>query len=147
MQDPESEARASLFRSLLIYSALLGIAALALYYIISAGPRGAGYVTLSIVAVVALLLASQVFQHYRDLRSPLVESEGVIQRKWSRADLIIFLHSYYLSVDRAVFRVRSEDYAMVDEAMYVKVVHFPNTRNVVSIHEIRRPPPDPSTQI
>lgn len=147
MEEPESKARADLFRGLLIYGALLAAAAAVIGYIISARASGAAYVTLTIVGGIGILLAYQVVQHWRDLRLPLAESEGIVQRKWSRADLIIAWHSYYLTVDRTVFRVQPEDYVNIDEGMYVKVVHFPNTLNVVSIHEIMRPPPDPSARI
>lgn len=138
MQDPEPAARASLVRSLIIYTLLFAVDALVVYYIVASGEGGAAYVTMSIVAVVGLLLGYQAVQHYRDLRTPLAESVGVVQRKWTRADLIIAWNSYYVTVDRTVFRVRPEDYIHLDEAMYVKVVHFPNTLNVVSIHELKR---------
>lgn len=139
MEDPESQARAALFRSLLIYTAFLCADVLVVYWIARTGASGGAFVTLSIVGVVGLLLAYQAVQHWRDLRVPLAESVGVIQRKWSRADLIIALQSHYVTVDRTVFRVPPEMWINVDEGMYVKVVHFPNTLNVVSIHEVMRP--------
>jgi len=139
LEDPESAARASLFRSLLIYAALFAADIVVLYWVVAASKGPAAFVTLSIVGVVGLLLGYQVWQHFRDMRAPLAESTGVVLRKWSRADLIIAWHSYYLTVDRTVFRVQPEDFIKVDEAMYVKVVHFPHTLNVVSIHEVRRP--------
>lgn len=134
MDDPEAAARAGLRRSLLIYTLLFATAAAVVVYIAQSDAQGAGYVTLSIVGVVALLLAYQVIQHLRDLRAPLAESVGVIQRKWSRADLVIAWNSYYIAVNRTVFRIGPLDYAEVEEDMYVKVVHFPNTNNVVSVH-------------
>lgn len=159
MRDPESTARASLFRSLIIYTALLVADLTTVIWIATSGPTGPAYVTMSVVAVVGLLLAYQVYAHYRDLREPLAESEGTLHRVWSRADLIIAWNSYYATVDRTVFRLRPEEYVLIEDrwralgrldppqAMYVKVVHFPHTLNVVSIHEILRPPPDPSTMI
>jgi hypothetical protein len=125
------------------YIAFLALDLLAVYYIASSEPGGAGYVTLTVVGVVGLLLAWQVVMHVRDLGSPLAESEGVLQRKWSRADLIIAWHSYYINVERRVFRLQPEDHVLLDEGMYVKVVHFPRTLHVVSIHEVpgTRPPP------
>jgi hypothetical protein len=114
---------------------------------VSSGVQGGGYITLSIFVVVGMLLGYQVFEHLLDLRAPLAESEGVVLRKWKRADLIIAWDSYYVNVGRTMFRVRPEDYVNVDEAMYVKVVHFPHTLGVVSIHEMRPPPPDPSALI
>lgn len=136
MDDPEAAARAGLRRSLLIYTLLFATAAAVVVYIAQSGAEGAGYVTLSVVGVVALLLGYQVTQHWRDLRAPLTESTGVIQRKWTRADLIIAWNSYYIAVNRTVFRIGPLDYTEVAEAMYVKVVHFPHTNNVVSVHRV-----------
>jgi hypothetical protein len=102
----------------------------------------------------ALLVAYQVIQHYRDLREPLAESEGVVTRVWSRADLIIAFHSYYVTVGRKVYRLRPEDYVPLEDRwrqleradppleLYVKVAHFRHTLNAVSVHEIRRPATD-----
>lgn len=137
MADPESTARASLFRSLIIYAAMLALDLLAVWYIAANGESGGAYITISIVGLVGLLLAHQVWQHVRDLQSPLSESEGPIVRKWQRADLVIVWQSYYIQIDRTIFRVAPRDYVMVDEAMYVKVVHFPRTLNVVSVHEMK----------
>ena len=136
MDDPEASARAALRRSLLIYTLLFATAVAVVIYIAQTGEQGAAYVTLSIVGVVALLLGYQVLQHWRDLRAPLTESVGIIQRKWTRADLIIAWNSYYIAVNRTVFRIAPLDYAEVAEEMYVKIVHFPNTNNVVSVHRV-----------
>jgi len=144
VEDPEHAARVSLRRSLFIYAALLFAAVVVVTYIAANLASGFGYVTLSVVALVGVLIAYQVLQYIRDLNAPLAESDGIVQRKWKRADLIIALESFYLTVDRvadrAVFRVTAEDYVLVDEGMYVKVVHFPNTLTVVSLHKMVRPP-------
>ena len=96
------------------------------------------------VGVVGLLLAYQVWMHFRDLGSSLAESEGVVQRKWSRADMIIAWHSYYIAVGGRMFRLQPEDHVLLDEGMYVKVVHFPRTLSVVTVHQVpeasRTPP-------
>jgi hypothetical protein len=139
VQDPESIARASLIRSLIIYSLFLVGDLIVIGYVLSIGIQGAAYVTTSIVAVVGLLLLYQVLQHLRDLRAMLVESEGVVQRKWKNADFIIAWDSYYIRVDRTVFRMKPEFWIDVRENAYVKVVHYPNTLNVVSVHELRGP--------
>jgi hypothetical protein len=138
MADPEQAARASLRRSMLMYAAVLVAAVLVIVLIIGSGAGGGAYVTVSIVGAVGLLLAHQVWQHVLDMGSPLAESEGEVLRKWKRSELIIAWDSYYLNVDRAIFRVRPEDYIQVDVGMYVKVVHFPRTLQVVSVHEVLR---------
>src|SRR5438105_4332953 len=95
---------------MLIYLALFVTDSLVVNYIDVNGDSGGAYVTLSIVGLVGLLLAYQTLQHIRDLNAPLAESEGVIIRKWTRADLIIAMQSYYITVDRVVFRIKPEDY-------------------------------------
>lgn len=136
MEEPEVAARAGLRRSLLIYTLLFATAVAVVVFIVQSGVQGAAYVTVSVVGVVALLLGYQVVQHYRDLRAPLTESVGVIQRKWSRADLVIAWQSHYIVVNRTVFRISPLDFAEVSEDTYVKIVHFPNTNNVVSVHRV-----------
>ncbi len=143
MDDPVAAARASLRRGALIYSALLVADVAVIAYILDARAGGAAFVTLSFVVVVGLLLVYQVAQHVRDFDSRLAETDGVVVRKWKRADLIIAMDSYYLTVGRAVFRLPPEEWIHVDEQTYVKVVHFPHTLTVVSVHPIERPPAPP----
>ena len=135
-RDPEPAARASLRRSAVIYTLLLAVDVVLLGFIIVNGASGGAYVTLSIVGLVALLLGYHAWQHVRDLGAPLVESEGLVTRKWSRADLIVAMQSYYIMVERVVYRLRPEDYIHLEEGMYVKIVHSPHSLNVVSVHEV-----------
>ena len=144
MDDPVAAARASLRRGALAYGALLAADVAVATYIVDARAGGAAFVTLSFVVVVGLLLVYQVAQHVRDFEARLVETDGVVVRKWKRADLIIAMDSYYLTVGRTVFRLRPEVWIQVDEGMYVKVVHFPHTLTVVSVHPIERPPTPPA---
>ena len=56
-QDPEQVARASLRRSAIIYAVILAIDVLFVYLLVANGASGGGYVTLSIVSLVGLLIA------------------------------------------------------------------------------------------
>jgi hypothetical protein len=134
VEDPVPGARASLRRSAAIYAALLAADIAVVVYILIVRTGGAAFVTLSFVVVVGLLLAYQVVQHVRDFGARLAETDGVVMRKWKRADLIIAWDSFYLTVERTVFRVRPEDWIHVEEGEFVKVVHFPHTLTVVSVH-------------
>ena len=147
MERPEQAARASLIRGLLGYSAVLAGSVAVVWYILSAGVQGIGYVTLLVFGGLAILLAYQVLQYILDLRAPLAETEGIVLKKWKRADLIIFLDSFYLTVGRAIFRIRPEDWVLIDEGMVVKIVHLQHTLNVVSVHELRPPPREPDPLI
>ena len=135
-RDPESVARAALRRGTIIYSALFLLDAAVFSLVVTSGASGAAYVTLTIVVIVGLLLGYTAVQHVRDLGGPLVESEGLITRKWSRADFVIVMQSYYVMVERVVYRLQPEDYIHLEEGMYVKIVHFPHTLNVVTVHEV-----------
>ncbi len=144
-QGPEPAARASLRRSTFIYSLLLAVDVVVLSFIVASGASGGAYVTLAIIGLVGLLLGYHVLQHVRDLGAPLAESEGLVTRKWTRADLIVAMQSYYVMVERVVYRVRPEDFIHLEEGMFVKIVHFPHSLNVVSVHEVLggpKPTPD-----
>jgi hypothetical protein len=149
---------------MVIYAAMMMPALAVLVWIATSEPQGFAYFSMSVAGLVGLLLGYQVVAHYRDLRSPLVESEGLVTRVWSRADLIIAWHSYYISIEcnpvsdappvRKLLRLQPEEYVHLEDRfraaaqadppgkMYVKVVHFPMTLNVVSIHEVRHAPPE-----
>ena len=135
-RDPESLARAALRRGTVIYSALFLTDVVVFSLVVASGTSGAAYVTLSVVGIVGLLLGYFAMQHIRDVGGPLVESEGVVTRRWSRADFVIVMQSYYIMVERVVYRLQPEDYIHLEEGMYVKIVHFPHTLNVVSVHEV-----------
>lgn len=135
MPDPESAARASLRRSLAVYTLFLITAILVFVWVAANRQGGGSFVTLVIVGIVALLLIVQVVQHLRDMNAPLAETEGPIVRKWKRADLIIAWDSYYISVGRSVFKIQPEDYIHLAEQRRVTVVHFPRTLHVVSVQE------------
>ncbi len=135
-RDPEALARAALRRGTLIYSALFLLDAAVFSLVVASGTSGAAYVTLSIVGIVGLLLGYTCVQHIRDLGGQLAESEGLITRKWSRADFLIVMQSYYIMVERVVYKLEPEDYIHLEEGMYVKIVHFPQTLNVVTVHEV-----------
>jgi len=138
VHDFEPAARSSLLRGTFFYLLLTVADAVVCYYIFTNRQSGAAFITLSLVGAVGILLAYQTLQHARDIGAPLAETEGAIARKWQRADLIIAWQSYYVAVNRVVFRINPEDYVMVDEGMYVKVVHFAHTLGVVSVHEAPR---------
>jgi hypothetical protein len=140
MAGSEHFGRASLIRGTLLYSVFLAldIAVIVLILIVRTG--NAAFITLAFVAFVGILLVFQVVQHVRDLRAPLTETDGVVIRKWRRADLIIAMDSYYLTVGKKVFRVRPEDWVHIDEMMRVRVIHYPHTLNVVSVQEVYHRP-------
>jgi hypothetical protein len=124
-----------------IYALIFAADVVVLYLLVTHGVQGIGYVTLTVVGVVGLLLAYQLLLQVRDVGAPPVETIGVINRKWSRADLIIAWQSHYITVERTVFNITPIDYLLLKEGATVRVVHFPRTLRVVSVEEVTGAPP------
>lgn len=89
-------------------------------------------ITLLLLCLAAFLTGHQSIQSLRDLRSPPTVSSGLVERKWSRADLFV-LRSYYIYVDRSVFKVTPLIYTELEEGDTVSVNHYPHTNTVISV--------------
>ena len=140
MADRDDFARASLIRGTLLYAVFLALDIAVIVLILVVRTGNAAFVTLAFVAFVGVLLLFQLVQHVRDLGAQPVEMDGVVLRKWRRADLVIAMDSHYLTVGKKVFRVRPEDWVHVDEMMRVRVLHYPHTLNVISVREVYHRP-------
>ena len=73
----------------------------------------------------------------RDLFSSLVETTGLVERRWSRHDLFLFRNSY-IFVDRNVYRLSPERFIDVDLGDTIRIVHYPHTATVESIEVLER---------
>jgi hypothetical protein len=144
MQDAERESRGrgGLRRGVLLYLALTAIAVAICVLVFLNRASNAAFITIVIAGGIGLLFAYQTVQHIRDLTHPMARTEGAITKKFQRADLIIVWQSYYIALNRKLFRVDPHDYIMVDEGMRVVVDYFPHTLNVVAVTP-DTPPPQP----
>ena len=134
-------ARGEVLRSTLLFSPFLAVTLAALVFllqdIVGEGAGGGTIVGLVLVGSVALLLAYQVIQSVRDLFSQLVETTGLVERRWSRNEFLLFRNSY-IFVDRNVFRLPPEQLLDIDRGDLVRVVHYPHTGAVESIELVKR---------
>jgi hypothetical protein len=89
------------------------------------------------VGLVGLLLGYQVVQSLRDLVSKPVETTGLVERRWSKADFFLFRNSYVF-VGRNVFRLTPEQYIECDLGDTVRIVHYPHTAAVEAIEVVQR---------
>jgi hypothetical protein len=89
-------------------------------------------ITLVLLSLAAFLTGHQSIQSLRDLRSSPTVSSGLVDRKWSRADLFI-LRSYYIYVGRSVFKVTPLIYSELEEGDTVSVNHYPHTNTVIAV--------------
>jgi hypothetical protein len=106
-------------------------AGIVIFSLVREGPSGL-MVTLALLLLAAFLTGHQSIQSLRDLRSSPRLSTGLVDRKWSRADLFV-LRSYYIYVHRSVFKVTPLIYTELEEGDTVAVNHYPHTNTVISV--------------
>ena len=134
-------ARGEVLRSTLLFAPFLAVTLVALAFLLQdtagEGVSGGRIVGLALVGSVALLLGYQVIQSVRDLFSQLVETTGLVERRWSRNEFFLFRNSY-IFMDRNVFRLPPEQLLDIDRGDLVRIVHYPHTSAVESIELVKR---------
>jgi len=136
-----SSAGRAVLRSLLLFTPLLAVALVVLGFIVfdiaTEGASGGNIAVLVFVGFVSALLLYQVVQSLRDVFSNLMETTGLVERSWSRNDLLLF-RSQYLFLNRTVFRVGPEQALDVQLGDTVRIVHYPHTGAVESVEVTER---------
>jgi len=135
LEEAYRAARSSLRRTVLVFTPLflLSLAGIGIIIFNLAREGASGLIiTLVLLLLAAFLTGHQSIQSLRDLRSLPTVSGGLVDRKWSRADLFI-LRSYYIYVDRSVFKVTPLIYSELEEGDSVSVNHYPHTNTVIAV--------------
>ena len=131
----------AVLRSALLFSPFFALALMGLTFLVlealDEGFRAGQVVGITVLGFVSLLFGYQVVQSVRDLFSGVVETTGVIERRWSRNDFFLFRNSY-IFVERNVFRLEPEQYIEVGLGDRVRVVHFPHTSMVEALELVER---------
>ena len=134
-------AWAAVFRSALLFAPFFALALLGFAFLLaetlSDGATAGRVVGTVLVGFVAVLFGYQVVQSVRDLFSSVVETTGIVERRWSRNDFFLFRNSY-IFVERNVFRLEPEQFIEVDLGDMVRVVHYPHTSTVESLERVGR---------
>jgi hypothetical protein len=135
LEEAYRAARSSLRRTVLVFTPLflLSLAGMGIimFSLVRDGPGGL-IITLVLLSLAAFLTGHQSIQSLRDLRSLPRLTSGLIDRKWTRADLFI-LRSYYIYVSRSVFKVTPLIYNELEEGDTVSVNHYPHTNTVIAV--------------
>jgi len=135
LEEAYRAARSSLRRTALVFTPLflLSLAGIGIIIFNLAREGASGLIiTLVLLLLAAFLTGHQSIQSLRDLRSSPTVSGGLVDRKWSRADLFI-LRSYYIYVGRSVFKVTPLIYSELEEGDTVSVNHYPHTNTVIAV--------------
>ena len=135
LEEAYRAARSSLRRTVLVFTPLLLVSlagiGIVIFSLVREGPGGL-IITAVLLSLAAFLTGHQTIQSLRDLRSSPGLTSGPIERKWSRADLFV-LRSYYIYVDRSVFKVTPLIYHELEEGDAVSVNHYPHTNTVIAV--------------
>lgn len=134
----EHSARFALIRDAAIYTPL-SLAGVALSVLSVAVILDAGPVLTGIEVLLTLLFLYQAVQAWRDLRSPLMRTEGVISRHWSKMDFIV-TRSHYIAVGRRIFSLPVADWYQLAENERVALLHYPHTGTVAHVERLPETP-------
>lgn len=144
-----ASARAGLIRTAVIYTPLFLLTLVATLMMLIGGWYG-GPVLLVLAIVAVFLFGYQSVQSLRDLREQSTRStRGPVTRIWSKRDMFV-TRSYYINVERAIFRIPVESYwDLREEAKRMRadgsdadywiealVEHYPHTGNVVGLERL-----------
>jgi hypothetical protein len=140
MLPTRSPAKASVVRTAALFAPFFALALLGFIYLAAgAGATGSGgrVVALVLVGFVVLLLGYQVVQSVRDMFAKLQETTGLVERRWSRNEFLLF-HNTYIFVEKDVYRLSPEQALDVRLGDLVRIVHLPHTSAVESIERLPR---------
>ncbi len=132
--------RGRLLRDAAIYTPLfLGCVGLLIWMTLDAGARAP--IGMILLAGMAFLFGYQSLQSLRDLRDQPRSFTGAITRRWTKRDAFVS-KSYYITVDRAIYRIPVQIYLDLLVRDVVAILAFPHTGTVLSVERLSRPEPE-----
>ncbi len=141
MEARRSSVRMTVLRNGLLFSPFFALSASALGFVIADGvtegfeaSKGIG---IALFGFVTLLLGYQVVQSIRDLFAGKVETVGVVARRWSRNEFLLFRNGYVF-VENNVFRLDPKEFVDIKLGDTVRVVHYPHTSTVESVEIVSK---------
>ncbi len=136
----ELTPRGRLLRDAAIYTPLfLACMGILIWMTLDAGARAP--VGMVLLAGMAFLFGYQSLQSLRDLRERPLSITGAISRRWTKRDAFVS-KSYYITVDRAIYRIPVQIYLDLLVRDEVGIVAYPHTGTVLSVERLSRPEPE-----
>ena len=131
--EPGRRARRGVIRGAILYGpAFVVITALTIFNLIRGleGHDGA-WILFGLSGLMMVLLGVGALASLRDLFAVPVETQGRMQRKWTKADLFL-LRGHYVMVRRRVYRIGADLYlAMPDVDGWLSITHYPHTNAII----------------
>ena len=141
MKRNEKQARKGIVRSIAWATPLLitSLSVSVFILMLALDGRTSLWVTFGITSIVSLLSGVTAMAAWRDLFSEPRDTEGFINRKWTKSDVFIF-RGHYIRVGKRIFRIRKHTYeAMPKEGQGIYLRHYPYTNTVVHWEKIKSP--------
>nr|AIE95471.1 hypothetical protein [uncultured marine group II/III euryarchaeote AD1000_66_E09] len=141
MKCNEKQARKGIVRSIAWTTPLFitGISLSIFTAILALDGRTSLWLTCGITSCISALSGGTAIAAWRDLFSEPRDTEGFINRKWTKSDVFIF-RGHYIMVGKRIFRIRKNTYgAMPEEGQGIYLQHYPHTNTVVHWEKIKSP--------
>ncbi len=135
-------ARRGIIRSAVWLTPVFIVSTAAAVFLLSDSIGGSAslWVAFALTALLALLSGVSALGAWRDLFADPQDTEGYIDRKWTKSELFIF-RGHYIMVGKRVFRVRKDAFRdMPDIGDRIYLNHYPHTNALVRWQHLDTPP-------
>ncbi len=151
VDDPElqRELKARAVRSAILRSAILWVpvalvtgGAFVFFLVdrtVMGGERGSTWFLVVVLGLLTLLFGYQAVQSTLDLFTKPRVRQGRVTRMWSRRDSLV-LKTYYVRVDRQIFRADAHAVVGIREGDWVEVTYYPHSAVLVWAEVVPAPP-------
>jgi hypothetical protein len=138
----ETRARRGIIRSAIWLTPVFIASTAAAVFLLSdfVGGSASLWVAFGLTALLALLSGVSTLGAWRDLFAEPQDTEGPINRKWTKSELFIF-RGHYVMVGKRVFRVHKavyRDMPEIGDRIYLN--HYPHTNALVRWQPLDNPP-------
>lgn len=135
------DARRKVVRSAAVWTPIfVASTALSIAFAVLALDSPGAWVSFAIAALIGLLSGVSALGALRDLYAEPIETQGPIERKWRKSDILVF-RGHYILCQKRVFRLPREDYEEMPEAgAGIIIRHYPHTNALVAWSKMPEPP-------
>ncbi len=127
------DARSKVVRSAAVWTPIFVVStALSIAFAVLALDSPGAWISFAIAALIGVLSGVSALGALRDLYTEPVETQGLVERKWRKSDILVF-RGHYILCRKRVFRVPREDYEEMPEAGGGIIIrHYPHTNALVA---------------
>ena len=135
------DAHRKVVRSAAVWTPIFVVStALSIAFAVLALDSPGAWISFAIAALIGFLSGVSALGALRDLYAEPIETQGLVERKWRKSDILVF-RGHYILCQKRVFRVPREDYEEMPEAGGGIIIrHYPHTNALVAWSKTPEPP-------